>query len=75
MLKSRSPYSVSANDRGIGVADIKHRAYFLWHSGLSLFDAEPMLVDRGETELRECRRLHERVGADDEHRLSARQAN
>ena len=74
MLRSRSPYSVSASERGIGVAVISSTSgrLALGAERLALLDAEAvLLVDDGEPELAERRRLlHQRVRADDEQRLA-----
>ena len=75
---SRSPYTVSASVRGIGVAVITST------SGIrpfrtqrrALHDAEAMLfVDDGEPERAEVHRaLHERVRADDQMDVAGRKA-
>ena len=78
MLRSRSPYSVSASERGIGVADMSSTsgASPLAPSALrcstpkrccSSIAAKPSLANVVAL-------LHERVRADDEHRLAGRQA-
>ena len=79
MLTSRSPYSVSASERGIGVALIEQHVgrLALRRQRRALLHTEAMLlVDGDEAEPREHRALlHQRVRADDEHRLGARRAS